>query len=262
MNKLMVVAWLAVLLVGTQSWAVKVNSLYDVQMAVASQASDARADAIRDGFQEVLTRLAGEQAVEQNKEMKSVLDKADYYVQEYSYSSPDVDSATYTLNILFNKDDVQRLLHKLGLKQWGATRPLVLVWLATVNANGVDILGVETANGMLEKFKKQGQRYGLPLIFPVMDVTDMDKVTSDEITSVSLAELKDASKRYRPDVLLIGTLSKDKDDDTYQARWNLVMKDKNWDFSTQGATQEQAIADAMDHVSQVLSPQGLVANNK
>jgi hypothetical protein len=260
MNKLIVAAWLALLFIWTPVWAVKVSTLYDVQVAVASQASDARADAIRDGLQQVLTRLTGDQSIATNKQIKASLDRADYFVLEYSYSSPDVSSATYTLNIKYNQQDVQRLLHKMGMKQWGSTRPLVLVWLATINTqHEVDILGVETANAMLEKFKNQGQRYGLPLIFPVMDVTDMDKVSSDNITSVSLPELKEASKRYQPDALLIGTI--ERNNDGYQARWNLVMKDKSWDWTTSGSSQDQVIAEALDHVSKSLAPQGHLANN-
>ncbi len=151
-------------------------------------------------------------------------------------------------------------LRKMGVKQWGSTRPLVLVWLATINKeNKVDILAVETSNEMLERFKRQGQRYGLPLIFPVMDVADLDKVSAENITSVSLPELKEASKRYQPDVLLIGTV--EYENDAYQARWSLVMKEKSWDWTTTGASQDQVIAEALDHVSQTLSPQNSVAKN-
>lgn len=241
------------MLAWTPVWAVKVTTLYQVEMPVASQSSEARAEAIYDGFQDVLIRLTGDQSIIKNKLIKANLDKADYFVQEYSYSAPDVSSATYTLKIKFNEQDVKRLLLKTGIKQWTAIRPLVLVWLATVNATSheADIMGVETTNGVLEKFKRQGQRYGLPLIFPVMDMADMEKVSSENITDVALPELKNASKRYEPDALLIGTI--EHEDNAYTARWSLVMNDKTWDWTTTGATQEEVIAGVLDHVSQTLS---------
>lgn len=260
MNKLMVAGCLAFIFTWTPSWAVKVKTLYEVEMSVASQAADARAEAIREGFQDVLIKLTGDQDIAKNKLIKSSLDKADYYVQEYSYSSPTVSSATYNLRVKYNEPDVNRLLRKAGAKHWGETRPLVLVWLATINdRHEVDILGVETANDVLEKFKKQGQRYGLPLIFPVMDVADMEKVTSDNITSLAMSELRDASRRYGPDVLLIGTI--EHDDGIYHGKWNLVWKDKSWDWSVTGDTPEKVIAEVLDNVSQILSRRRSAPNN-
>ena len=236
------------------------KALYEVEMSVASQAADARAEAIREGFQEVLIKLTGDQDVAKNKLIKSSLDKADYFVQEYSYSSPTVSSATYNLRVKYNEPDVKRLLRKAGAKHWGEKRPLVLVWLATINdRHEVDILGVETANDVLENFKRQGQRYGLPLIFPVMDVTDMEKITSDNITSLAMPELRDASKRYGPDVLLVGTI--EQDDGGYRGKWNLIWNDKSWDWVVSGDTQEKLIAEVLDNVSQILSRRRNVQNN-
>src|SRR3990167_6968750 len=196
MNKLIIAVCMVFILLGAPAWAVKVTTLYEVEMSVASQAADARADAIREGFRDVLIKLTGDQNIVRNKLIKASLDKADYFVLEYSYSAPSVSAATYTLNIKYNEQDVKRLLRKVGASHWSARRPLILVWLATINdRNEVDILGMETKGGTLEKFKRQGQRYGLPLIFPVMDVADMDKVSAENITAVSLPELKNASKR-------------------------------------------------------------------
>lgn len=234
------------------AWAVKVKTLYEVEISVPSQAADARSEAIREGFHEVLVKLTGNQNIDKNKTIKSSLNKADYFVQEYSYSSPTVTSATYNLRIKYNEQDVKRLLRKAGATSWGETRPLILVWLATVNdRHEIDILGVETEHAMLERFKREGQRFGLPLIFPVMDVADMEKITSDNITTVALPELKEASKRYEPDALLIGTI--EYDGDIYTGRWNLVWGEKSWDWSIEGDTREKLFASVLDNVSQVLS---------
>lgn len=252
MNKLMIAVLLTFICLCTPAWAVKVHSLYEVEMSVPSQASDSRSEAIRDGFHEVLIKLTGNQNIDKNKVIKSSLNKADYYVQEYSYSSPTVSSATYTLRIKYNEQDVKRLLRKAGASVWGEARPLILVWLVTINdRHEVDILGVETEHAMLEKFKREGQRFGLPLIFPVMDVADMEKVTSENVTAVALPELKEASRRYEPDALLIGTL--ENDGDVYNGRWSLVWGEKSWEWNIEGESREKVIATVLDNISQVLS---------
>lgn len=262
MNKHMVVIWLAGLLASMSVWAVKLNSLYQVSVPVATQAADARTEAIHTAFQDVLIRLTGDPDILSNKAVKASLNRADYYVQEFSYSTPDVSAATYMLNVKFSERDVKRLLKKAGAKEWKNIRPLVLVWLATVSdKNQVDIMGVESGSQVLEKFKQQGQRYGIPLIFPVMDVTDMTEISADNITSVALPEIKNASKRYQPDALLVGTM--ESHDEGYEARWNLVAKEKVWDFTTSGATQEQVIGEAMDHLTEMFTQNNLqpIKNN-
>lgn len=252
MNKRIIAAWLAGMLAWTPVGAVKVTTLYEVSVPVASQAADARAEAIHNAFQDVLIRVTGDQSIIKNKTIKASLDRADYFVQEFSYSAPEVSDATYTLNVKFSEQDVKRLLRKVGAKQWTNIRPLVLVWLATVDhQNQANIIGMEGNNQVLQKFKQQGQRYGLPLIFPVMDVTDLSQVSPDNITALSLNEIKTASKRYDPDVLLVGTIQNE--DGTYEARWSLIAKDKSWDWTTSGSSEDQVIGDALDHVSQMFS---------
>lgn len=254
MNKRMIAAWFAgmlAMLVWTSVGAVKLTTLYEVSVPVASQAAEARTEAIHTAFQDVLIRLTGDQNIVKNKQIKPSLERADYFVQEFSYSAPEVSDATYTLNVKFSEQDVKRLLRKVGAKQWTNIRPLVLVWLATVDGQEASIIGIEGNNLVLQKFKQQGQRYGLPLIFPVMDVTDLSQISPDNITRVSLPEIKSASKRYEPDALLIGTI--EMEDGTYQARWNLISKDKSWDWTTSGNSQDQVIGDALDHISQMFS---------
>lgn len=252
MNKSILAVVLAALLVCTSAWAVRVATLYEAELTVPSQTADVRADAVRDAFLKVLIKVTGNQDIEKNRRIRDSINRADYYVQEYSYSSPSVSSSTYTLHVQFNETDVKRLLRKAGVDYWGEMRPLILVWLATINdKKEIDILGVETPGNLLHVFKKQGERFGLPLIFPVMDVTDMNMISSENIVSVSLPVLKTAATRYAPGALLIGTIEQGKQG--YDAHWNLILGDKIWDWSISAPTQQMVISDVLDDVSQTLS---------
>lgn len=221
-------------------------------MTVASQTPDVRSEAIRKAFREVLIKVTGNQDIETNRRVADNIDRADYYVQEYSYSSPTVHSSTYKLRVEFNQTDVKRMLKRAGVSYWGEMRPLILVWLATVNEQQqADILGAETLGNVLGTFKTQGERFGLPLIFPMMDMTDMSMVSANNITSVSLPDLQRASARYAPDAMLIGTMVESKGG--YDAHWNLVLGERIWDWSISAPTAAGVIADVLDDVSQTLS---------
>ncbi len=252
MNRILAAAWtLTLMLVTSPVWAVKMTNLYEVKIPVASQAADARAEAMREGFRDVLMRLTGDPNIDKNKLLRESINKAEYYVSEFNYSAPDVNSSTIMLNIKFNQDDVKRLLKRNGMKQLSNIRPLVLVWLATVNEHhDKDILGGENGSNTLEKFMLQGQRVGLPLIFPVMDMTDMSNITPDNIATLSLPEIRNASKRYQPDAMLIGTI--ETDEQGFQGKFSLVMSDKSWDWSSTADSADKIFADALDHVQRDL----------
>lgn len=239
------------MLVAVPALAVNMTTLYEVKIPVSSQATDARTEAIHEGFRDVLMRLTGDQELDKNKSMRENIKKAEYYVSEYSYSAPDVNSSTYMLNIKFNKADVNRLLKRNGLKQLSSVRPLVLVWLATVNDHhNADIVGGDAGNFILQKFMEQGQRIGLPLIFPVMDMTDISNISPENITTLSLPEIRNASKRYQPDAMLIGTLVSD--DQGFEGRFTLVMNDKSWDWTATADSEDKIFSDALNHINQDL----------
>lgn len=252
MNKSNIAFLLASLLMCASAWAVKVPNLYETELGVVSQSPDVRADAIRKAFREMLIKVTGNQDIDKNRRVADNIDRADYFVQEYSYSSPTVNSSSYKLRVKFNDTDVKRMLKRAGVNYWGEMRPLILVWLATVNdKEQADILGVETPGGVLNIFKQQGQRFGLPLIFPMMDVADMSMINPANITSVSMPDLQRASTRYAPDAMLVGTMVQTKDG--YEAHWNLVLGEKVWDWSISAPTAETIIANVLDDVSQTMS---------
>lgn len=252
MSRRILLCVLAMMIPTVSVWAVKVSSLYQAEIPVASQAADARADAIREAFHQILIKVSSNQDIDKNALIKSSLKKADYYVQEYSYSAPTVLSSTYLLIVKFDQEDVNRLLRKAGVSYWGETRPLLLVWLAVSNQDQQsEIVGGETPGEMLETMKQQGKRYGLPLIFPVMDMTDMSHVTPADVSSMAIPVLKEAGKRYTPDALLVGEMQPAKDG--YVSKWTLVLNNNQWNWEIPGATPEIMMADILHEVSQTLS---------
>lgn len=253
----MIQRWAAVLgmiaaLLATPAAAVKVTSLYTAEVAVPTQAADVRAEAIRKGFLDVLMRVSGNPDVASAPGIKAGLSKAEYYVQEYSYSAATVDSATVTLKVTFDEDDVNRLLKNAGVVYWGDTRPLVMLWMAVTDSDHQTvIIGGDDATAVMESVKAEGKRVGLPLILPVMDVDDMNQVTPATITSVALPALTQASARYAPDAILVANIEPLAPG--FTSHWLLILKDKQWAFTIPGTSLQTIISTAMHQVSQTLA---------
>lgn len=254
-------AGLLVLLMAMPVYAVKLTNLYAAEVAVPSQATDVRAAAMQQALIDVLVKVTGNQDIASLPVIKLNLKRADYFVQEYGYSQPTVNSSTYTLRVQFDQDDVNRLLKKAGVVYWGATRPLVLVWMSVTDAdNQATIISGETPGPILEAMKKEGTRYGLPLIFPVMDMNEMNRVTPDQINAASLPLLKDVGQRYAPDAILIGQIQPA--GTRFDSQWVLVLNNQQWAFKVPADSLQGVMTTAMHQVSETLSTRYVEKNQQ
>jgi hypothetical protein len=251
MKKLFAMMVLA-LLPWTAVQAAKVASLYEAEVAVASQADDMRAQAVQEGFLQVLIRASGDPQIDRNPLIKESLQRSDYYVQEFSYSAATVASSQYTLHVRYNEADVKRLLRRAGVVHWGENRPLLMVWLAVTNKqNDTDIIASESSGDMYSTMKQQSTQFGLPMIFPLMDVDDVNRVSVDDISNMAVSVLQDAAKRYAPDGILIGKI--DESGEEVESQWELVIKQDQWNWEINDKTPEAVVSSIMDEISQTLA---------
>lgn len=236
----------------TQVWAVKVASLYQAELPVSTQSAEARAEATKLGFIQVLVKVTGDQQIDKNPLIIPSLERADYFVQEFSYSASTTASSQYQILINYNADDINRLLKKAGVVYWGGNRPLILVWLAFTNKkNETNIIGNEDPGDLLNAMKQESKKYGIPLIFPMMDVTEMDEVSANDIDEWSIPLLKKASKRYAPDAFLIGKI--DANGDGYESEWELILGKNQWSWTVSDKTTNGVVGILLNQISQTLS---------
>lgn len=252
MKKRLFIYWIGMCFFLSAAWAVKVTSLYQVEASVDSQSAESRASAVREGFLQILTKLTGDPNVAKNPLIKSSLLKADYYVQEYSYSAPTTNSSQYIISIHFDAADINRLLKKAGVSYWGNNRPLMLAWLVlTDQQNQHQIIGNETPDNILKEMKQQSTKYGLPLIFPMMDVSDLNHISPQDIIDRTHPVLKEASSRYLPDALLIGHIQESAEG--YTSQWQLVVNKDQWTWNISDSSINHLITSILNQVSQTLA---------
>src|SRR3990167_6443011 len=115
MKKSCVLIYLLLLYPVTAVYAVKVSSLYQVEIPVATQSVDERSQAVKQGFIEVLVKLSGDHTIEKNPVIKENLRRAEYFVQEFSYALPSTSSSQYLLQVNYNKNDINQLLKKADI---------------------------------------------------------------------------------------------------------------------------------------------------
>jgi hypothetical protein len=252
MKKILLSILVMAILTVTNVYAVKLVSLYQAEVPVISQTSDMKEQAVRDGFLQILIKISGDTQIDRNPVIKAGLRKADYYVQDYSYSAESTSDSQYLLQIRYEPQDINRLLQQAGVPVWGEIRPLVLVWLVVEdNQNQADIIGSESPSDIFSEARSEAKKFGLPLIFPMMDVDEINEVSASDVKEMSLSILKEASKRYAPDALLIGEV--DVSNHGVQSKWKLVKNNTQWNWKLEGKSTLEVISLIMNQVSNTLA---------
>ena len=240
---------LAILLVWIPltTFAVKVSSLYRADVLVLSQSDDEKEKAARIGLTQILIKLTGDAEIESDPKTQLALKNALSYVQEFSYSSSGENQ--YTIHILYDKTSLKNLLKKSDKAYWGENRPLTLIWLDVTNPHqATEVIGSESPSHVLNRIKQQGKKYGLPVIFPIMDMADLVEVSTEDIKSMNTDLLKQASKRYRASVILIGKIENE-----MQSQWQLIFENKQWDWMITGKSIDEMTNAALYKTSQIFA---------
>lgn len=241
--------WLAALLLYLGSaTAIELRDLYEAEVPVADQGTDARQQALRDGLAEVLVKITGFADVQQMPELSPLLDKAASYVQQYRYAAGA--AGTAVLQMAFDSRMVNQALRQNELPVWGVERPLLLAWLALEQggtrqlvsaAEGAEWIGLEQA----------AHRRGLPVRLPLLDLEDQAQITAADVWGGFHEIVQQASLRYRPQGILLGRL-RQAGPGRWQGHWDLQVGAEKQSWSNEGDSADEVLRAGAEHSADVL----------
>jgi hypothetical protein len=234
-------------------WAVRVNSIYQANIPVTSQSPDQRTQFSAEGLAQVLIKVSGNSHILDNSRIKSHLKEADELTEEFSYSpSPATPATPYILHIRFNTEAINRILRNADVATWGQNRPLIMLWAEyEVPDQAAVIIDSDSTTDLNQSFKKHAEQRGLPIILPMMDMMDINKVSVNDIVMMTLPTLQSAAKRYNSDAVLIVRVFKNPNDFFIQSK--LVMGAVQWSWDLHGKSLDEVTANLFTHVSDVLA---------
>jgi uncharacterized protein len=253
--------WLLLLLISFSpaTRAELVNNLYEAESPVVGQGGEARADGIRDAFAKVLVKVSGERSVLSDDGIKDLLRRASGYVQEYRYRALGVDGAgtdagkpDRMLWVRFDERAVNRMLRKSGLPVWGATRPTVLVWLGEETGAARSLISLEQRSDLKAVLQQVADARGLPLLFPLMDIEDRSALPVSDLWGGFEGDIRRASARYLPDVILVGLL-RGRGGNDWQGEWTLYLHDKTNRWSTRAGSESALAEDGLQQAADALA---------
>jgi hypothetical protein len=205
---------LASLVLWLPAAAVEVATLYTAEVPYDQEASDPRGDAYEAALQEILLRVSGSEIASNPEAVAELFPNPASYVTQFRPGTED------TLWVSFDGQAIERTLRGAGQTFWGSERPLTLAWLAVDWGQGVrEIIAADDPdrtqqqsrsidrNRLLrERVLEIAERRGLPLVFPLLDTTDLQSVTFADIWGGFDEMILAASERYGANSILIGRI--------------------------------------------------------
>jgi hypothetical protein len=247
---------------GGAGWAATVTGLYEAEVPVAGQSAEQRDAAVRAAFLLVATRITGSRRAEQQPGFDSLSAKAPDLVQQYRYrrteGPAEAAMGQSRLWVQFDPGAVNRLLREHGLPVWGGKRPAVLLWLASEQAGESTLVGADTVPEWLDALVGVARERGIPLLFPLLDLQDRQKLTGADLQQGAADRILAASQRYAPD-LALGVRVSAAAADTWRADWVLLQGADSAEWTTREQTAEAALAaglnQAGDRLAQRFAPE-------
>ncbi|MBA6392312.1 DUF2066 domain-containing protein [Colwellia sp. BRX10-3] len=178
--------------------AIEVGNLYSAKVAVASQSNDDRNQALQNALRAVLVKIGGKEI--EHPLITQAIKNYNNYVTQYQYIRSK-DKAL--LNVAFDEDKINQLFKESDLAIWGRLRPQVMVWLIEENGFKREIIS-STSNSLLPNVINDfSQLRGLPLVMPIMDLTDLTALTLSDVWGRFSQPVAQASARYMAEAVVV-----------------------------------------------------------
>ena len=194
--------------------AVEVPTLFTAEVPIDEEAEDPRADAYAAALREILMRVSGTAIAENDEAVAELFPDPASYVMQFRSGADD------TLWVSFDGQAIEQVLRSAGQTFWGAERPLTLVWLAVDWGQGTrEIIAADDPDRtqqesrsidrnrlIRERLLEISERRGMPIVFPLLDTTDLQSVTFSDIWGGFDEAILYASERYDVNSILIGRI--------------------------------------------------------
>ncbi|MGE4259955.1 MULTISPECIES: DUF2066 domain-containing protein [unclassified Shewanella] len=193
--------------------AVEVSQLDQSMVSVASRSDADRDAALREALGNVLLKNSGARGVLSNSMIVEKLSQASSMVTQFGYFD---DQGQLKIRALFEHDRIIALLRAAGEPVWGRQRPLTLLWLAADNNSQPQIVADGADIDERKLFADASSQRGIPVLFPLMDLDDLQAVNINDVRGQFADAIARASNRYQTDYFAMGTLEPVADGIRYQ----------------------------------------------
>lgn len=236
-----------------------VGDLYDAETIVTGTEEPERTRGFRAALETVIVKLTGATMLPADPRVAALAARPHGLVQTFEYEDrmkgiPVHDEQgtrerPHFLRVTFSKPAIDAALHRLGVRQWPADRPVVAIWLGVDTPASRFVLSDAGPEGYGQRavITETARRLGLPVELPraQQDAVGFDDVASDRVATLSAASPK-------ADTHLVGKLSA-RGDGYWDVVWNFHAPQTVRRWHLDGVTFDRALKHALARVAEILS---------
>jgi len=215
-------------------------------IAVDDQSQRSQDSALKSAFKQVMIKITGNKDALQNPGVKAALRTPQAYLRSYRFDFREGE----TLYVAeFDKIKLNELLQREGLPLWGERRPETLLWMATEDSESGErqLLDETTPSVMREHLSAKAKERGLPLSFPLMDLTDRTTISIYDVWGRFVQSLTQASHRYSVDNVIGARVYKNEPGTVSEVPGETARLEQLQLDATRGDSQDLATADLNDN---------------
>jgi hypothetical protein len=189
---------------GASVVALPVDGLYSQEIVVENQSEAERERAYRDAFGRVIVKVTGERRWLEHPRIRDAVQRASTYVAEVSYQSAVLERR---VAVRFDQSLIDELLNLAQIPVWDRNRASVLLWVTVQTSDGSRaMLGSSSEHELLAQAREFAAERGVPVLIPLLDLTDRRMVSVDQGWDLDADALREAGQRYGADSVLAGRL--------------------------------------------------------
>lgn len=239
------------------------TDLYSAEVAVADSSAEARKASVRQAFEQVLIKASGHRNLSGRSGMKTLLNHAEDYVQQFRYRSEAAENEDEPekrwMWVAFEKTAVQNALRDIGLSSWEKGRPEVLLWMAQDVNGRRHLLDQERDTELVQALKSTAEQRGMSLLLPIMDLEDQSALRVSDVWTLDQNSITKASARYGEQLVLAARLRQA--GAGWKAKWTLFIGERQKSFSSAGSDAAAAISSGLGKVMDWMADQFVPAGD-
>ena len=216
--------------------AVVIKNMYESLVPVETQSREERKTALTTGLIEVLTRVSGQTLLlseDPEDPLTVAIQNPTRFTRQFRYRKNKKSDSRLNLWIKYDEKAVNNLLQSSNLPVWGHTRPPTLAWIALTENGRRKLISSTERHEVKSVMKLIANKRGLPLRFPLMDLTDRGSISISDIWGNFEDRILSASQRYNAEAIIVGRLYKGTSGD-WSIRWSIYQQGQRHDMNVDG----------------------------
>lgn len=229
------------------------DAAYVARVPVVSQSDTERLQAFRVALSQVVNKQSGDKTMASQLKINNIGDLYSY-IERYYYvktksdyseeededegSQPDL-SSHQDLVVEFIPLRVDNLIQSVKAMTNTANTTRVLLWLVVTDGNKSWIVSDDETDKLTTQIKFMGKQKGLEILFPILDLDDLDGISMTDLKNLDVNAIKQASNRYTSDQIVSAVATHQ--GEKWNMQWLLLNDGKRSVWNDRGITLEGAV---------------------